>query len=104
MMAISEDVTTVRSTPTALAADKTRRVPSTAGEIISFSSSGSAMMNGEATCKTYLQPAIASDQPSSLVRSASTNVRLSIGATFAIPSRTASAFSIERIVPTTSYP
>ena len=65
---------------------------------------GVTMINGEATCRTYVQPSMASFHPLSLNKSASTKVRFSIGATLAIPSRTMSAFSIDRTVPSTSYP
>ena len=75
--AASEDVRTTRDTPASSAARSTRRVPSRAGTIRSFGSSGGAAGIGLATWWTYVHPATASAQPSSLVRSAAAMVRRS---------------------------
>jgi hypothetical protein len=61
-------------------------VPSTAGRITSFSSRGTLLGNGEATCQTYAHPSTASAQPASLVRSASAN-------SSTLPERSASAWT-----------
>ena len=76
VMATIEDVSTTRLTPARLAAFSTRTAPSRAGRITSSGLRGCFSGNGEATCCTYVQPSIAVSQPSSLSRSAETNVTL----------------------------
>ena len=100
-----EEVKTILLIPAFFAALKALCVPSTAGLMYRFSSFGSLFIKGEATCKTYSQPFIASFQPSSFNKSNSQNSKFPFGSICLLIS--AKIFSVlERLLtdPFTAYP
>src|SRR3954453_12448353 len=97
---------TIRSTPPSKLALITRRAPSRAGTMSSSGSLGCSGGNGETMCRTWLQPATASAQPLSALRSAATTARRSPASTpaWSTVARTAGSRATFLTVVRTSWP
>ena len=103
LAALAADVITTRPTPAATAASMTRVAPSRATAIIASGSPGSSGLSGDATWSTAVQPATASSQPPSAVRSATTKRSPAPGSTaVATAAVTAASLAGSRTVVRTS--